>query len=107
MVNSPAPERPRALARILSWRRVRLTLGLAFAFGLLLSFNWGVPGIVRLMLLGLIALLVFGLFERWPKRLPKWLARWALQVVAVALAMPVSTAILSAMGATPHWPVQG
>jgi sensor histidine kinase YesM len=101
------PHAPRALARILSWRRVRLALGLSFVLGLLMSFTWGIPGIVRLMLLGIIAMLVFGLFERWPKRLPRWLARWAVQVVAVALAMPVSTGILAAMGATPLWPVQG
>jgi hypothetical protein len=107
MVSPAAPGRPRAAARILSWHRVRLALGLSFVLGLLLSFNWGVPGIVRLMLLGLIAMVVFGLFERWPKRLPKRLARWTVQVVGVALAMPVSTAVFTAMGATPFWQVQG
>jgi Histidine kinase len=101
------PQAPRALARILSWRRVRLTLGLSLVLGILMSFTWGIPGVVRLMLLGIIAMLVFGLFEHWPKRLPRWLARWTLQVLAVALAMPVSTGILAAMGATPLWPVQG
>ncbi|GAA0709406.1 hypothetical protein GCM10009105_09840 [Dokdonella soli] len=42
----------------------------------------------RLLLIGLIELLVFGLFERWPARLPRWLAHWALQVAAVAFAVP-------------------
>jgi hypothetical protein len=32
----------------------------------------------RAVLLGLLAMLVFGLFEQWPARLPAWLARWAL-----------------------------
>jgi LytS/YehU family sensor histidine kinase len=41
--------------------------------------------------LGLIGVLVFGLFEQWPKRLPRWLARWMLQVVGVGVAMPLST----------------
>jgi hypothetical protein len=25
-------------------------------------------------------MMAFGLFEQWPQRLPKWLARWALQL---------------------------
>ncbi len=52
-------------------------------------------------------MLVFGLFERWPKRLPRWLARWALQVVGVGVAMPLTTVtiyILSTKaGAPPFW----
>jgi LytS/YehU family sensor histidine kinase len=57
--------------------------------------------------LGLTAMLVFGLFERRPKRLPKWVARWALQVVAVGITMPLTTLtiyILSTKsGAPPFW----
>jgi signal transduction histidine kinase len=98
---------PRGWAPILSWRRIRFTLGLSIGFGLLLSFNWGAAGVVRLVVLGIIAMLVFGLFERWPKRLPKRLARWALQVLGVALAMPVSTFAIAATGAPPLWQVQG
>jgi len=48
------------------------------------------------VLLGFMALLMFGLFEQWPKRLPAWLARWVLQVLGVALAMPLGTLLLSA-----------
>ena len=29
----------------------------------------------RTMVVGLSAMLAFGLFERWPARLPRWLAR--------------------------------
>jgi LytS/YehU family sensor histidine kinase len=36
----------------------------------------------------LVALALFSLLERWPRRLPRPLARWALQVVAATLAVP-------------------
>lgn len=104
MVGSTGSSMPRG---ILSWPRLRLALGLSLVLGLLFSFNWGVPGIVRLVLLGLVALIVFGLFERWPKRMPRRIARWALQVAGVALSMPLATGILASMGATPLWEVQG
>ena len=54
-------------------------------------------------------MLVFGLFEQWPKRMPRWLARWVLQVVGVALAMPVTTFVIYVLstetGAPPFWEV--
>ena len=43
----------------------------------------------RTILIGLVLMLVFGLFEQWPRRLPRWLARWVLQVVGVAIAVPL------------------
>ena len=107
MASSNAPSPPRGVARILSWPRVRLTLGLSLVLGTLFSFTWGFPGVLRLVFLGLVALVVFGWFENWPKRLPRRIARWAVQVVAVAAAMPITTGILAAMGAAPLWPVQG
>jgi sensor histidine kinase YesM len=42
----------------------------------------------RLLIVGLMLLLVFAVFERHPARLPEWLARWCLQVGGVALATP-------------------
>jgi LytS/YehU family sensor histidine kinase len=47
--------------------------------------------LLRTVLLGLVGVFVFGLFERWPKRLPGWLSRWVLQVVGVGVAMPLTT----------------
>ena len=44
--------------------------------------------------LGLAAMLVFGVFEQWPKRLPRWIERWVLQVVGVALSMPILTGVM-------------
>ena len=60
----------------------------------------------RILFVGLFVVLAFGLFERWPARLPRWFARWALQVVAVAVAVPIGTAIVYAVttiGDPQHW----
>ncbi len=95
---------------MLGWGRVRFTLSLSIVLGLLFSFRWGLPGLVRMVLLGLIAMVVFGLFEQWPKRLPARLARWVLQVLGVALAMPLGTVMLDLVtgtGAPWVWEVQG
>ena len=60
----------------------------------------------RMLFVGLFVVLAFGLFERWPARLPTWFARWALQVVAVAMAVPIGTAIayaITTLGDPQHW----
>jgi hypothetical protein len=44
----------------------------------------------RAMLIGIVGLMAFGIFEQWPRQLPGWIARWALQVCAVAFVMPFS-----------------
>jgi len=51
------------------------------------------------------ALLAFGLFEQWPARLPKWLARWALQVLCVAIAIPLAVLFLYSLPSDDarHW----
>ena len=107
------PSRPRGLALMFGWRRVAFTLAFATAIGLLMGTGWksGLLSILeRTIALGLIAMLVFGLFEQWPRRLPRWLGRWALQVVAVAIAMPISTVVIYLLstedGAPPFWEVQ-
>ena len=55
-------------------------------------------------------MLIFGLFEQWPRRLPRWLPRWILQVIAVAVSMPFTTFILYVLstpdGAPPFWEVE-
>jgi hypothetical protein len=79
--------------RILSPRRVLFALGASALMGLLVSPIWLIAKtevMARAMLVGLIALAVFGVLEVWPKRLPGWLARWALQVVGVAIAIPLA-----------------
>ncbi len=91
-------------------RRLAVALSLSLAIGLLLSSTWtsGTASVLsRTMLLGIVATVVFGIFERWPRRLPAWIARWVLQVVGVGIAMPLTTVavyILSTpTGAPPFW----
>src|SRR5690349_909323 len=61
----------------------------------------------RTIILGLAATAVFTLFEVWPRRLPRWIQRWALQVIAVGVVMPVTTVLIyvlsTAEGAPPFW----
>jgi len=51
----------------------------------------------RLVFIGMVLLLVYGLLERWPTQLPRWLARWGLQVMGVALAVPFAVALVYAL----------
>jgi LytS/YehU family sensor histidine kinase len=89
---------------------VCFTLGTSVLLGLLLSPGWK-PGalsvLARAVMLGLLAMLVFGLFEQWPKHLPAWLARWAFQILGVALAIPLGVFAISRLstdaGAPPFW----
>ncbi|TMQ05948.1 MAG: sensor histidine kinase [Deltaproteobacteria bacterium] len=100
---------PRGFARILGARRVRVTLGGCLVASLILWHNakTSYPLLIgRLMFVGMIELLVFGLFERWPARLPRWLARWALQVVGVAVAVPLAVFlayVVTSLGDPPFW----
>ncbi len=93
-----------------SWRRLAVALALSLAVALLLRSQWtsGLwPLLSRTVTLGLIGVLMFGIFEQWPKQLPRWLARWVLQVAGVGIAMPLTTLtiyILSTKaGAPPFW----
>jgi hypothetical protein len=92
------------------WRRVGFVFAFSVTLGLLLALVWksgAVSVLVRTVALGLVAMLAFGAFERWPKRLPAWLARWVLQVVAVVVAMPLATFTIYLLstngGAPPFW----
>src|ERR1044071_7990682 len=76
------------------WRRFVVALALAlFVAGLLVSqwTNGFAPLLFRTVTLALVGVGVYSLFERWPRTLPRWLARWALQVVGVGVAMPLTT----------------
>ncbi|MEO6799171.1 MAG: histidine kinase [Rhodanobacter sp.] len=89
--SSPKPE---GFTRVLGWRRVRYPLGAAALLGLLLVPGWKDHYWIlfgRLFFIALTATLVFGLFEQWPARHPRRIARWVLQVVAVAMVIPVAT----------------
>jgi hypothetical protein len=89
---APAPT-PRGFALLLGWRRVLIALGVSAFAGWLagLTFETTPASVVmgREMVVGVGALLAFGIFEQWPARLPSWIARWALQVLGVACAIPL------------------
>jgi len=91
-------------------RRVAVALIISIAVGLLLVIQWkSSPSslFLRVIIIGLSGTAVFSLFEVWPRRLPRWLQRWALQVVAVGVFMPVTTLLIYILstpeGAPPFW----
>jgi hypothetical protein len=102
--------RPRGLALMLGWRRVLVTLAFATLPALMISTIWrtSVTGLfLRVYGVALLAMLAFGILEQWPRRMPAWLARWAVQVIAVALVVPISTALIywstTRAGQPPFW----
>ena len=87
------PTRPTGLALLLNRQRLLFCLGASLLLGLLNSLPSEAPTplvMARALLVGLAVMLAFGLFEQWPARLPPWLARWALQLLAVVLVIPPS-----------------
>jgi two-component sensor histidine kinase len=78
---------------MLGWPRLRVALIASTVIGLILRLGSVMPTVVvvgRTMLVGLSATLAFGLFERWPARLPRWLARWVLQLLGVVVSVPLA-----------------
>jgi signal transduction histidine kinase len=102
----------RALDRIVvkTTRRVAVALTLSIGVGLLMMHGWqsSLSSLfLRTIILGLSATAAFAFFEVWPRSLPPWLQRWALQVVAVGVFMPVTTVLIYMLstprGAPPFW----
>jgi signal transduction histidine kinase len=85
--------RHRGIASLLSGPRLLLAVGVPAVFGALLGLLARVPAlyvpIAHAVIMGLTATLVFGLLERYPKRLPAALPRWILQLLGVVIAIPV------------------
>ena len=106
-----APLLPPALPpRMLGWRRVRFVLIAAFVSSLLMKLGSQAPYLIvllRMLIVGFAAVLTFGLFERWPARLPRWSARWVLQVAGVAATIPLAAilaySLTTADNALPWW----
>lgn len=91
------PAEARGFARLFAWRRLRYTLIAALLWSLLLSIGWTSSYgslLLRTLLISVVLMLIFGLFERWPRRLPRWIARWVLQVVCIAFSLPFIVAII-------------
>ncbi len=78
---------------LLGWPRLRVMLTASAAIGLLMSVGSVTPTIVwlgRTLVVGISALLAFGLLQERPARLPRWLARWVLQLVGIVISVPLS-----------------
>jgi hypothetical protein len=91
-------------------RRAAVALTMSIGVGVLLMHGWrSSPSSLffRTIILGLSGTAAFALFEAWPRLLPRRLQRWALQVVAVGLCMPVTTLLIYILstprGAPPFW----
>jgi hypothetical protein len=89
-------------------RRTAVALTIAIAVWLLLLTHRSIfPSLMlfRLIILALSATMSFGLFEVWPRRLPRWCQRWVLQVVAVGASIPIAASAmyvpLTPLGAPP------
>jgi hypothetical protein len=99
----PAPK-TRSFAALFGWRRFMVTLIASGLMGIVVSPSFVIPVYVvmgRAMMIGLAALLAYGIFEQWPARLPRWLARWALQILAIVFVVP--NAVLAIyLAATPE-----
>ena len=79
----------------------------------LLLPDWrGVLGLVaKTVAIGILALIVFGVLEFWPRRLPPWLPRWLLQLAGLAVAIPIFMfvfyLVITPPGHPPFWEVRG
>jgi hypothetical protein len=97
---SSAPP-PATFPRILGWPRVRVILIIALGFAAV-HFDSPTPYAVwfaRTLTVGMFATIAYGVFERWPRRLPSWVARWCLQIAGVILAGCLGAAVAYALPA--------
>jgi hypothetical protein len=95
-VASTALTPPTGFARIFAWPRLRFTLAVSAAIGVLLGFTYETSTLIvmlRAVIVGCASLFAFGLLERRPKRLPKWLSRTVLRLIGIAIVIPIAAAI--------------
>jgi hypothetical protein len=106
------PALPFSWRILFAWRRVLTAAAICTLLIALLNISYATFTLrlpIRVYCTGLAVLLAFGLFEQWPRRLPTWLARWALQVFAVGVTVPVTVFLFykfdTAPGAPQFWDV--
>jgi two-component sensor histidine kinase len=83
-------------APLWGWPRLRVALIASLVIGALLSlasYTSAVIVVGRTVFVGLSAMLAFGALERWPRRLPQWMARWVAQVIAVGAVVPLAALV--------------
>lgn len=107
---APALSGSRVPVSLLGRERLRFVFIATAVFSLILNIGWQsgfVSLFLRVLLLTTVATLAFGVFERWPTRLPRWVGRWMLQVLAVAIVIPIGTVLIykwsTLPGAPPFW----
>jgi hypothetical protein len=95
-------------------RRVAVAVAMSIVVGLLMLPTWRSATsllFLRTIIIGLSATTAFALFEVWPRRLPRWLQRWALQVIAVGVFMPATTVLIYVLSpprsGAPFWESSG
>jgi hypothetical protein len=103
---------PAAVADALPLKRIAVTLVIASLLFALMGPNWKPSWhslVPRIYVPALAGLLAYSLVERWPRRLPRAVGRWVLQVLATTLAVPavVLAFYLSTItpGQPPFWDV--
>ena len=91
-VPSPPAQPPQSAGeqfpKILGWPRVRIVFIIAFGFAFV-HLDSPTPYSIwfaRTLTVSMFATIAYGVFERWPKQLPSWAARWLLQIVGVVAA---------------------
>ncbi|HEV8238311.1 MAG TPA: histidine kinase [Thermoanaerobaculia bacterium] len=89
------PTAPRSIGVIArTARRVAVALAVSLGCAFLLVYPWKGPLFTLFLLTTILALsatAAFVLFEVWPRRLPRWVQRWVLQVAGVGAFMPLTT----------------
>jgi signal transduction histidine kinase len=90
---------PASMPRIFAWPRLRFTWAVSAAFGVLIGIGNGsktaLPAdVLRAMFVGTALLLMFSWFERWPRRLPKWLPRTVFRLLGMVLVLPFAVGIV-------------
>ncbi len=85
----------RAMASIFAWPRLRFTLAVSAAFGVLIGIANGrstaLPAdVLRALFVGGVILLMFGWLERWPRHLPGWLPRTVFRLLGIVLVVPLT-----------------
>jgi len=110
MTTATFPARRSGWTLAVNRQRLWVVARIAAAPGILIGLGWDSGfwvALLRAETMGLAGLLAFGLFEQRPRILPDWIARWVLQVVAVAAAMPVCAwaiwLLSTPAGAEPFW----
>ncbi len=80
-------------SRMFGWRRLAVALAGTLVYMAVLLPLWAgglLDAAVMIVAVAVVALVVFGLLESWPRQLPSQLPRWLVQVVGLAIAIPAT-----------------